>query len=149
MEGKQEKAKSVPKEIAPGKVLPDIGKEPLFPDLGNERVTEPETTSTPLEGGQEQQPEPQSRSAQSTLEDGLERSTMQQWLRWLSEQVSGVADQMDEEKCREHLTRSTTQELASLRTQIQEFQGELTKANERVAEMATPSQRAQVVTELV
>ena len=62
----------------------------------------------------------------------------------------GVADQMDEEeKRRERLTRSETQELASLRTQIQEFQGELTKANERVAEMATPSQRAQVVTELV
>ena len=75
---------------------------------------------------------------------------MQQWLRWLSEQVSGVADQMDEEeKRREHLTRSATQELASLRTQIQELQGELTKANERVAETATTSQQAKVVTEPV
>ena len=114
-EGKQEEARAAPKEVAPEKVLPDFGKEPLFPDLGNEWVTEPETTATQPEGGQEQQPEPRSRSAQSTPEDGLERSTMQQWLRWLSEQVSGVADQMDEEeKRREHLTQSATQELTSL-----------------------------------
>ena len=75
---------------------------------------------------------------------------MKLWLRWLSEQVSGVADQMDEEeKRREHLTRSTTQELASLQTQIQELQGELIQANERVAEAATTSQQAQVITEPV
>ena len=75
---------------------------------------------------------------------------MQQWLRWLSDQVSGVADQMDEEeKRREHLTRATTQELVSLRIQIQELQGELIQANERVAEAATTSQQAQVVTEPV
>ena len=42
-----------------------------------------------------------------------------------------------------------TQELVSLRTQIQELQGELTKANERVAKTATTSQEAQVVTEPV
>ena len=97
-------------------------------------MSELEKTATQPEGGQEQQPEPRSKSAQTTLGDGLERSTMQQWLRWLSEQVSGVADQMDEqEKHREDLTRSATQELALLRTHIQELQGELTKANERVA----------------
>ena len=39
--------------------------------------------------------------------------------------------------------------MASLRTQIQELQGELTKANERVAEMTTTSQQAKVVTEPV
>ena len=39
--------------------------------------------------------------------------------------------------------------MASLRTQIQELQGELTKANERVPEEATKSQQAQVVTEPV
>ena len=76
-EGKQEEARAAPKEVAPKKVLPDVGKEPLFPDLGNEWVTEPETTATQPEGEQEQQPEPRSRNAQSTPEDGLERSTMQ------------------------------------------------------------------------
>ena len=85
--------------------MPDFGREPSFPDLGNEQVSEPEKTATQLEGGQEQQLGPRSRSAQSTPDDGLERTTMQQWLRWLSEQVSGVADQMDEEEMRrEHLT---------------------------------------------
>ena len=45
--------------------------------------------------------------------------------------------------------RTTTQELVSLRIQIQELQGELIQANERVAEAATTSQQAQVVTEPV
>ena len=113
-------------------------------------MSEPEKTATQPEGGQEQLLEPRNKSEQSTPDDGLERSTKQQWLRWLLEQVSGVADQMDkEEKRREHLTRSATQELASLRTQIQELQGELTKAKKRVAETATMSQQAQVVTEPV
>ena len=112
--------------------------------MGSEQVPEPETTATQPEGRQEQQPEPVGGSAQSTPpEDGLEKSTMQQWLRWLSEQVSGVADQLDEEeKCREYLTRTTTQELVSLRTQIHELEGELEKANERVAETATMSEQA-------
>ena len=94
-EGKQEKARAASKEVAPKPVLPDVGKEPLFPNLGSERVAELETTSTQPEGGQEQQLEPRSRSAQSTPGDGLERSTMQQWLRWLSKQVSGVAGGAD------------------------------------------------------
>ena len=76
-EGKQEEVRTTPKEVAPEKVLSDFGKEPLFLDLGNEWVTEPETTATQPEGEQEQQPEPRSRNAQSTPEDGLERSTMQ------------------------------------------------------------------------
>ena len=75
---------------------------------------------------------------------------MQQWLRWLSKQVSGVADQLDEEeRHREYLTRTTTQELVSLRTQIQGLQEELTKAKERAANTATAGQQAQVVTEPV
>ena len=55
----------------------------------------------------------------------------------------------EEEKRRENLTQSTTQELASLRTQIQELHGELTKANERVTETTTTSQQAKAVTEPV
>ena len=75
---------------------------------------------------------------------------MQQWLRWLSEQVLGVADQLDEEeRRREYLTRTKTQELISLRTQIQELQEELMKAKERSANKATTGQQAQVVTEPV
>ena len=35
-EGKQEEASAAPKEVAPKQVLPDIGREPLCPDLGNE-----------------------------------------------------------------------------------------------------------------
>ena len=101
-------------------VLPDFASEQIFPDLGSEQVLEPETGARQPEGGQEQQPEPLSGSTQSTPtegENGLEKSTMQQWLRWLSEQVSGVANQLDEEeRRREYLTRTTTQELVSLRT---------------------------------
>ena len=40
-EGKQEEVRAAPKEVALEKVLPDFDKEPLFPDLGNERVSEP------------------------------------------------------------------------------------------------------------
>ena len=66
------------------------------------------------------------------------------------EQVSGVADQLDEEeRRREYLTRTTTQELVSLRTQIQGLQEELTKAKERAANTATAGQQAHVVTEPV
>ena len=35
-EGKQKEASAAPKEVAPKQVLPDIGREPLCPDLGNE-----------------------------------------------------------------------------------------------------------------
>ena len=57
---------------------------------------------------------------------------------------------MDEKEKRwEHLTRTTTQELVALRTQIQELQRELMQAKERVVEAATRSQQAQVVTEPV
>ena len=58
-----------------------------------------------------------------------------------SEQVSGVADQLDEEeRHREYLTPTKTQELVSLRTQVQELQEELTKAKERVADTAIVGQ---------
>ena len=74
----------------------------------------------------EKQPELRSRREHSNPDHGLEGSTKQQWLRWLSEQVSGVADQIEEEeKRREHLTHTTTQELVALQTQIQEMQVEL------------------------
>ena len=122
--------------------MPDFGGEQLFPDMGSERVQEPEPTATQPEGEQEHQPEPSSGSAQSTPTEGesqgLGNSTIQQWLRWHSEQVSGVADKLDEEeRRREHLTRTTTQELVSLRTQIQGLQEELTKAKERAPNTAT------------
>ena len=148
-EGKKDEVRTSPKGPAPEPVLLDF-REPLSLDMGNERVSEPEKTATQPENGQEKQPEPRNRSEQSTPDDGMERSTKQQWLRWLSEQVSGVADQIDEEeKRREHMTLTTTQELVVLRTQIQELQGELLQAKERVAEAATTSQQAQVVTKPV
>ena len=141
-EGKKEEVRTAPKEAAQEPVLLD-SREPVIPDMRNERVSEPESAP-------EKQPELGSRSKQSNLNNGLERSTKQQWLRWLSEQVSGVADQMDEEeKHREHLTHTTAQELVALRTQIQELQGELLQAKERVAEAATTNQQVQVVTEPV
>ena len=119
--GEHEEARAAQKEASPEQVLPNFGREQLFPDLGSERVPEPETTATQPKERQEQHPEPPSGSAQSTPTEGesqgLENNTMQQWLRWLSEQVSGVADQLDEEeRRREYLTRTTTQELVSLRT---------------------------------
>ena len=122
--------------------MPD-SRESVIPDSRNERAPEPEKVP-------EKQPEPRSRSEQGYPDKGLERSTKQQWLRWLSEQVSGVADQIEEEeKRREHLTHTATQELVVLRTQIQELQGELLQAKERVAEAATRIQQTQVVTEPV
>jgi chromosome segregation ATPase len=95
-------------------------------------------------------PEPEKRpDEQPVMRSGREQgctdkgSTKPQWLKWLSEQLSGVADQLEEEEGqREQLTRSTTQELVMLRTQLHELQGELLKANERV-------QQAQDVTEPV
>ena len=135
-------------------VLPDFGRERVSPDLRSEQVPAPETSARQPEKRQEQQPEPPSGSAQSTPteegEHGQEKSTCQQWLRWLSEQVSGVADQLDvEEKRREHLTRTTTEELVSLRTQIRSVQEELTRAKKSVADTATPGQQSCVVTESV
>ena len=93
-------------------------------------------------------------SAHSTLteegEQGQDKSTCQQWLSWLSEQVSGVADELDvKERRREHLARTTIEELVSLRAQIQGLQEELTKAKERAANTATMGQQAHVVTEPV
>ena len=116
-------------------VLLDFDREQVFPNLGSEQGLTPEASTRQPEKRQEQQPEPLSGSAQSTPtkggEHGPEKSTCQQWLRWLSEQVSGVADQLDvEERCREHLTRTTTKELVSLWTQIQSMQGELTRAKD-------------------
>ena len=104
-------------------VLPDFESEQVFQDLGSEQVLAPEGSTRQPEKRPEPQPKPLSVSPQSTLteggEHGQEKSTCQQWLRWLSEQVSGVADQLDvEERRREHLTRTTTEELVSLRTQM-------------------------------
>ena len=54
-----------------------------------------------------------------------------------------MADQIeDEEKQREHLMQTTTQEMVVLRTQLHELGGELLLAKERI-------QQAQVVTEPV
>ena len=126
-------AEPAPREAVPEPVFPDF-REPVIPDSRNERVPEPEKVP-------EKQPEPRSRSERSNTDHGLEGSTKPQWLRWLSEQVSGVADQLEEEETRrQHLTHTTTQELVVLRTQIQELQGELLQARERI-------QQAQVVAE--
>ena len=106
-------------DIGHEQVLPNLDSEQVFPDLGSEQVLEPETSARRPEKRQEQQPEPLSSSVRSspTEED---KSICQQWLRWLSEQVAGVADQLDEEeRHREHLTRTTIEELVALRTQIQ------------------------------
>ena len=52
-------------------------------------------------------------------EHGLEHDTCQQWLRWLGEQVSSVADRLDEEqRCRGHLMRTTTEELEKVQAQM-------------------------------
>ena len=133
-------AEPAPREAVPEPVIPNF-REPVFPDFRepvipekrNEQVPEPEKRP-------EKQPELRSRREHCYSDTG---STKPQWLRWLSEQVSGVADQMEEEeKQREHLTHTTTQEMVVLRTQLHELQGELLQANERI-------QQAQVVTEPV
>ena len=125
--------------------LLDLGSEQIFPDLGSEQVLAPEASTRQPEKRPEQQPEPLSGSAQSTPteggEHGQEKSTCQQWLRWLSEQVSSVADQLDvEERRREHLMRTSTEDLVLLRAQMQSMQEELTKAKDSAASMATMGQ---------
>ena len=145
--GEQEESRVAQKEATNEQVLPDIASEQIFPDLGSEQFPEPETGAREPDGRQEQQPEPPSGSAESTpIEEeshGLENRTMQQCLRWFSEQVWGVVDQLDEEeRCGEYLTRTTTQELVSLRTQIQGLQEELVGRLRQPTEQRTNRSRA-------
>ena len=131
-EAKQDEGRTAQKTAVPEPAVPDF-REPVIPEKRNEQVSEQEKRP-------EKHPELRSGNEQGFTDQG---STKPQWLRWLSEQVSGVADQMEEEEeRREHLTRTTTQELVVLRAQLHELQGELLQANERI-------QQAQVVTEPV
>ena len=61
-------------------------------------------------------------------------------MKWLKEQVSGVADWMDEEHCREWTQTDklfvTTEEVEKYRTQIRGLEEELERANEYTAIMA-------------
>ena len=68
------------------------------------------------------------------------RGTKSKWLRRLSEQLSGVAEQMEkEEEQREHMARTTTKEMVMLRAQLHELQEELAQAKEG-SRQATGSQ---------
>ena len=103
----------------------------------------------------EQQPKPpRHEDEQRTPTDGgeheREHGTCQQWLGWLEEQVSGVADQLDEEqRQRGHLMRTTTKELQKVRAQMRGMEEELTRAKEYVASMASMGQHTSVDTESV
>ena len=125
------------------------------PDFGKEQVLAPGISPRQPEKQPEHQPEPLIREdVQSTPPEGeghrREHNTCQQWLRWLREQVSGVADQLDEEqKRREHLMRTTTDELVKVRAQMQSMGEELTRAKESAASMATKGQQSSVTTEPV
>ena len=91
-----------------------------------------DTHRTPINGG----------------EHGLEHGTCQQWLTWLGEQVSGVADQLDEEQRRRgHLMCTTSEELEKVRAQMQSMEEELTKAKENAANMANMGQQSNIDTE--
>ena len=99
---------------------PDVGSKQVLPDLGSEQVLAPRLSPKQLERQPEEQPEPPlNGSAHNTPtvggEHGQDNITCQQWLRWLAEQVSGVADQLDEEqRRREHRMRTTTEELVAV-----------------------------------
>ena len=86
------------------------------PHFGREQIPALVLSPTQQEKQPEQQPEPPLReNAKGTPtmrgEHTLEQGTCQQWLRWLGEQVSGVADQLDEEqRRREHLMHTMTEE---------------------------------------
>ena len=133
--------------------LPDFGSEQVLPDIGKEQVLAPGISPRQPEKQPEHQPEPLIREdVQSTPPEGeghrREHNTCQQWLRWLREQVSGVADQLDEEqKRREHLMRTTTDELVKVRAQMQSMGEELTRAKESAASMAIRRQQSKVDTE--
>jgi hypothetical protein len=126
-EATRDEGPSAPKTAAP---------EPTAADLEEQRKEQaPEREKRP-----EKQPELGSGSTPAHTDQG---STKSQWLRWLSEQLSGVADQMEkEEEQREEVTRNATQEMVLLRSQLQELQGELTRAKAR-------SRQAEDVTEPV
>ena len=72
-------------------------------------------------------------------------------MRWLGEQVSGVEEQLDEEqRRREHLMRTMTEELVRVWAQMQSMREELTMAKEYTAIMAkkaTPEAEAEPVVE--
>ena len=92
-------------DLSREQALSGLGSEQGFPDLGSEHILAPrEGPRQPGNVPQEQPDPPISRSTQSTPteggEHGRENNTCQQWLRWLAEQVSDVADQLDVEERR-------------------------------------------------
>ena len=106
----------------------------------------------------ERQPEPplnddEQRTPRDRKEQELEHETCQQWLRWLGEQVSNVADQMDEEQRQwghqEERLRMTTEELEKVRAHMWGLEEELTKAREYAAIMTNMGQNTRMDTDPV
>ena len=142
---KREEPRAAKSEATPDQ--PDQGNEQVLSDLGSEQVLTPKISPKQPE----QQPEPPL-STQSTPteggEHGCENNTCQQWLRWLAQQVSDVADQLDgEERRREHLMQTTTEELVTVRGQLQTMGEELTRAKESTDSRAEKGQQSNVTTE--
>ena len=71
-----------------------------------------------------------------------------QWLKWLGEQVSGVADRMEDEQQQvgSHVERllATTKELEKARAQIQSLEEELKRTKEYVVIMVNMGQQSAV-----
>ena len=131
VDGTQQRAKGPPPETGT-EAKRDEGQsaqktaipEPIAADLGEQRNEQtPEQEKRP-----EKQPELGSGSTPAYNDEGR---TKAQWLRWLSGQLSGVADQMEkEEEQRDQVTTTATKEMVMLRAQLHELQEELAKAKE-------------------
>ena len=115
-EATQDEGPSAPKTAVP---------EPTAAEFEEQRKEQaPEQEKRP-----EKQPEKQPELG--TPADTNEGRTKAQWLRWLSGQLSGVADQMEkEEEQREEVTRTMTKDMVMLRAQLHELQEELAQAKE-------------------
>ena len=127
----QQRAKGPPPETgtettrAEGQSAPKTAvPEPTAADLGEQRKEQaPEQQKRP-----EKQPELGSGRTPAPTDKG---STKAKWLRRLSEQLSGVADQLEkEEEQRERVARTTTKEMIMLRAHVHELQEELAQAKE-------------------
>ena len=82
-----------------------------------------------------------------------QHGTCQQWLRWLGEQASGVADRMDEEQrqrgSQQERLLTTTEELEKARAQIRGLEEKMTRTKEYAAIMANMGQNTSTNTEPV
>ena len=119
---------SVPKTAVPEPTAAGIGEQ------GKEQAPE-----------QEKRPETQSGLRSGSMPAPTDKGSLKaKWLRRLSEQLTGVAAQIEkEEEQRERVARTTAKEMLMLRAQVQELQQELAKAQDGTEPVGTSRKQAE------